>query len=105
MDPCQDRSMEMCLWKFCHCLEIGWCCYKKPWPCLDLCDPHFTLIPPHRYAQRDNYSKQSIQWMKHFKKDHKVKIQHMPKHLRVKEEFNTQTVMVETLHVGWILHG
>ena len=36
--------------------------------------PH--LIPHHRYAQRDNYSKQSIQWMKHFEKDHRVKIQH-----------------------------
>ena len=35
-----------------------------------------TLVPPHGYAQRDNYSKQSILWMRHLEKENKVKIQH-----------------------------
>ena len=37
------KITEMSLWKFCHHLEIGQCHFKKPWPCLDLCDPPSPL--------------------------------------------------------------
>ena len=86
--PCTHGYGCMCIWTEARkthgdaCLEI-WDKATSQWKRApeNICRKRFVsspvgLPPPHGYSRRDNFSKQSMEWIKWFENQNHVKVQH-----------------------------